>query len=127
LECLQLFLWTFLTGLGWGFGRWSPTALYFTKSGIIKYMMPQQPQSPQGAPGGGAAPGPSDQLGMIAMKLGPQVLGNMLMALLTKAGLPPNVQGLEVLLKGPQSGGAPAASQGPPQMQTPSAQPGIIR
>lgn len=107
-------------------------------------MMPQQPQGQVSPPMGGAlssasvAPqDPATMMGTELMKLGPRVLGTVIMALMQKAGLPPGPQGLAMLIKGgspagagtPPAGGPPGGFAGlqRPQMQTPSAQPGIGR
>jgi hypothetical protein len=120
-------------GFGWVFGRLSCTALYFTKSGIIKYMMPQGPGPQMGGGAIGAAPGasgtndPATKMGMLALKLDPHVLGTLLMEALSKAGLSPDAKGLAQLATGGQeapAGGAPTSFA---QMRTPSPQPGILR
>lgn len=108
-------------------------------------MMPQRPTMGGAAPGAGTAPAapvtpqdPATLIGTVALKLPPQVLGKILVAVLTKLGLPPTPQGLLELAKGgqggapttpvPPQGGPPAnfAQMQRPAMQTPSAQPGIM-
>lgn len=67
---------------------------------------------------GNAPQDPATKLGMVAMKLDPKVLGTLLMAALSKAGLSPDAKGLAQLATGDQPR---------PMIQTPSAQPGIIQ